>query len=371
MGRISHRLTIRRRDFLRQGGIGLAVGAAGSLLAGCSSQSTEKGSAPSPTQPFDGKTILTFYIDDTNPYTAGADAFKEFLDFAAAHQLGGESSVILGYNWEDHGLLSNPSTDEQRSYIEQAKRAYDCGIDTHMELMTHSGLFDFDTGQVSDGAQHEGVWLHEPEVSQDQYEAYFRGILDEGDKIDIRFTGVTWPGCGCDACELRYSELMQGGGVKVNPNLWKALLNLASEGRFRGETVPCFVLGGLEEHALAAMASEGKYGVYDLYPHVDDFFGIWDNLPERVNADTYISADGTSGRIVEKINAGASHCVLYGHWQGLNPATGVGWDAFKTVVQRLESHYPDRILWMRPSALTDLVHQGDLIPSQPVPASDA
>ena len=302
------------------------------------------------------KTVLSFYMDDTNPYVAGVEAFKRFLDFVAAEKIAGESSVILGYGWEEHGLLSRPKTDVQRAYIDQLHRAYECGIDSHMELMTHGGLFDFGAGRVPEGAQHEGIWLHEPNVSVAAYESYFGHILEEGEKIGVRFTGVTWPGCGCAICQGRTAELFQGGPLQVNPNVWKALLNLAKQGKFRGRTVPCFILGGTEEHPLNLMACDGDFGVYDLYPNADDYFGIWENDPKRVNADYYITANGESGRIVEKIRAGAPRCVFYGHWQGLNPAQGVGWQAFQQVVRRVQKHYADRVSWMRPSALTDQYH---------------
>ena len=45
-----------------------------------------------------GKTILSFYCDDTGPYTAGAEAFESFLDYCTKHGIAGESSVILGAN---------------------------------------------------------------------------------------------------------------------------------------------------------------------------------------------------------------------------------------------------------------------------------
>jgi hypothetical protein len=302
------------------------------------------------------KTVLSFYMDDTNPYVAGVEAFKRFLDFVAAEKIAGESSVILGYGWEEHGLLSRPKTDVQRAYIDQLHRAYECGIDSHMELMTHGGLFDFGAGRVPEGAQHEGIWLHEPNVSVAAYESYFGHILAEGEKIGVRFTGVTWPGCGCAICQRRTAELFQGGPLQVNPNVWKALLNLAKQGKFRGRTVPCFILGGTEEHPLKLMAGDGDFGVYDLYPNADDNFGIWENDPKRVSADYYITANGESGRIVEKIRAGAPRCVFYGHWQGLNPAQGVGWEAFQQVVRRVQKHYADRVTWMRPSALTGQYH---------------
>ena len=346
---------VSRRDFLLKAAGGTAAALSGiALRAGA--EATQPDRSPA-TKGVADKTVLTFYMDDTNPYRVGAGGFKTFLDFVSGEGIAGESSMILGYDWEDHGLLSRPQTGEQRAYIEQLHRAYACGIDSHMELMTHSGWFDFESGRVPANAQHEGIRLYEPAVSLEEYEAYFANILREGERIGVRFTGVTWPGCGCGVCQARYSELRKDGYPDVNPNVWKALLNLARQGRFRGRTVPCFVLGGAEEHAVKLMAGDGEYGVYDLYHTADDHFGIWENDPARVDADFYITADGQSGRIAERVRAGASHCVLYGHWQGLNPVNGVGWKAFQQVVQRVKKHFADRVVWMRPSALTDLIHR--------------
>jgi hypothetical protein len=143
----------------------------------------------------------------------------------------------------------------------------------------------------------------------------------------------------------------------VNPNVWKALLSLARQRKFRGPTVPCFVLEGSEKDSLKLMARDGEFGVYDLYPNAEDHFGIWDNDPSRVSADYYITADGKSGRIAERIRSGAPYCVFYAHWQGINPFDGVGWQAFQQVVDRIQHHFPDRAKWMRPSALTDLYHK--------------
>ena len=180
------------------------------------------------------KTALSFYLDDTSPYGRPPETFQRFLDFVAAEGIAGESSVILGSGSKDHGLLSRPTTDLQGQYIEQLHRAHGGGIDAHMEVMTHSGLYDFAQQRVPDGAQHEGVWLHEPEVPVAAYEAYFRNIIAEGERIGVRFTGMTWPGCSCEPCTRRYRELRQSPSFGINPNVWTALLNLAREGKFRG-----------------------------------------------------------------------------------------------------------------------------------------
>jgi len=185
------------------------------------------------------KTLLSFYCDDTSPYVAGAKTFQTFLDFCAEQQIAGESSCILGMT--GHSMARNPNEQEQ-AFLSQVQRAWKCGIDSHLELMTHHGLFDFQANREPEGVVHEGLWLYEPAITEDQY------------------------------------------------------------GR-------------------------------------------------------YISADGKSGIIVRHVQAGAPNCVWYSHWQGLNPAKGVGWRAFTTVVERIRKHLGDRVVWMRPSDITSRYHQ--------------
>lgn len=304
------------------------------------------------------KMVLSFYCDDTSPYVAPPEAFKAFLDYVAAEGIAGEASVILGIGAKSHGLLSRSRGRVQRDFIAQAQRAFECGVDAHMEVMTHGGLYDFARGRVPQGAAHEGLWLHEPAVSVAEYESYFACIIAEGKRAGLRFTGLTWPGCGCEVCGRRYGELRREGVVSPNPNAYQALLDLARADRFRGRTVPCFIHPDEEHYGARLVAHDGPYGVYDLVANAGDWFGIWENNPARVNADYYITADGRAGRIVELVRAGAPYCLFYAHWQGLNPTNGVGWRAFTQVVERVRKLLGDQVVWMRPSQYTDLCHAG-------------
>ena len=298
------------------------------------------------------KTVLSFYCDDTNPFTAPPAAFREFLDFVSSEGVAGESSFIPGYR---QGLKSVPSDAGQEAYFEQLRRAYSCGIDTHFELMTHSGIYDFRENRMPGDAIHEGLWMREPGVTAAEYEDYFNGIIREGEKIGVRFTGMTEPGCGCAVCEKRRGELARNGITGFNPGVWQALLNLARKGRFRGRTVPCFIGTFKERCSAVRLAGDTEHGVYDLSPNADDRFGIWLNDPGLVNPDYYISADGRTGRIVELVRDGAPYCVFYCHWQGLNPANGVGWNAFTLMVGRVRKFLGDETVWMRPGEYTDLI----------------
>ena len=298
------------------------------------------------------KTILSFYCDDTNPYIAPPEAFKTFLNFAASEGIAGESSVIFGYDWNEYGLISRPTSREQEAYLDQIRRAFSCGIDSQFELMTHNGLFDFDKFLIPSGAKHEGVWLFEPNVTVREYETYFSNILAEGERLGINFAGLTQPGCGCEACIRRYQELNAINVTKPNPNVWQALLKLVAAGKFRERCVPCFFGGAIEGGSAHLMADDGIHGVYDLPPNTEDRFGLWLNSPDRVDVDYYITADGQAGRIVELVRTQAPYCLFYAHWQGLNPVNGVGWNAFTQMVQRVQKYLYNEITWMRPSKYT-------------------
>jgi hypothetical protein len=304
------------------------------------------------------KTVLSFYVDDTNPYAAPPAAFQTFLDFVAAEGAAGESSAIPGFAWEQHEYLKHPLSAGLEAYFAQVRRAYDCGVDTHFELFTHGGRFDFERTAIPQGAIHEGLWLYEPAETVEAYEGYFGAILSEADRLGFKYSGMTWPGCGCEACTRRYAELRAAGVTEPNPGVWQALLNLAQAGRFRGRSVPCFFGGELEVARARRMAGHAGAGVFDLPPNAADRFGLWLNDPAYVNADYYISADGQAGRIVDLVRARAPYCLFYCHWQGLNPANGVGWEAFTQVVRRVRRHLGAEIEWMRPSAYT-----GTLLPA--------
>jgi hypothetical protein len=299
------------------------------------------------------KTILSFYCDDTGPYVAGAEAFEIFLNYCAEHGIAGESSVILGASGKS---MSRNPTDEEKAYLKQVRRAFGCGIDTHVEIMTHGGLFDFVNNNIPENAIHEGLWLHEPEITVAEYQNYFANIIAEGEKAGIQFTGLTWPGCGCEACTQRYAKLRTDGITEPNPAAWQALLNLAKQGNFRSHTIPCFFGASETNFDIHLKASYNEYGIYDLMPNARDRFGIWENNPELVNPDYYITEDGEAGIIMDHIRKGDPYCIWYAHWQGLNPINGVGWLAFTKVVDRIHRYLYDQVIWMRPSEITERYH---------------
>ncbi len=198
---------VTRRRFLKAA----VAGALCALLPSARARAAARGRQVEPMKKTTKQTVLSFYCDDTSVSWIPAEAFTQFVDYLAAEGVRGESTVLLGSGGE-HGLLSRPTTAAQRGYIAQLHRAADQGLlDANMEIMTHGGRFDFGKMVAPEDAIHEGLWLHEPEVSLQTYQDYFGHILAEGEKIGVRFSGLTWPGCGCEACTKRYEELRQAG----------------------------------------------------------------------------------------------------------------------------------------------------------------
>jgi len=299
------------------------------------------------------KMILSFYLDDTSPGIAGPGALQTFLEFCKIHGIKGESTVVLGYDGESMALYPDSM---ETQFLEYAQKSYDSGIDTHMEIMTHQELFDFDAGKIREEGIHEGLWLHEPEVTADEYRQYFSNILEGGAEAGFKYTGFTWPGCGCDACSTRYAELREEGPLKFNPAVYEALLDVVKQGRFRTKVIPIFYESSETDFDIIQKAADGEFAVYDLMPNAEDHMGIWENSPEWVDPDYYISEDGQSGIIVKHLEEGAPYCLWYMHWQGLNPESGVGWEAFKTVIERIDEHLDDKVIWMRPSDMVTQYH---------------
>ena len=299
------------------------------------------------------KMILSFYMDDTNPEIVKAEAFKYFLDYCIALGIKGESSIILGFSGKS--IVTDPD-DNQKIYVWQAKQAHAKGIDSHMEIMTHDTLFDFKNERKNEGGIHEGLWLHEPAVTVAEYQEYFSGILAEGEKSEVKFTGLTWPGCSCEACTKRYAELKVTGPLHLNQAVFDALLNLGKEGKFRGRVLPIFYESSETEYGIFMRAAEGRFGVYDLMPNCKDHFGIWENSADHVDPDYYITEDGTSGIILRHLEYNAPYCMWYMHWQGVNPEKGKGWKAFQTVTGRIRKHLDDKVVWMRPADIATAYH---------------
>ncbi len=293
--------------------------------------------------PGSGKTAVSFYLDDMAPYVikhadgeqalhpVPVSALEEFALFVQENDLAGAVSVIPGL----HCLLTNPQTDVEHDYAEFVAHLYEYNLDTHMEIMTHGPLFNFEEMKAMEGTS-EWEWLDDHSVSLGEYRRYFRNTIGLAGELEVRYTGFTTPGTHAN----------------MNPQVWRALAELAHAGDFPSPAVPVFAeIDGISPQLKPLlMARSGRGASYALHSGHGDFLAGWSNSPDRIDVGRYLTSSG-SGRLGDLIRSQSPMAIFHMHWPGINPATGLGWLAFKELVERLERQFGDRIVWKRPSEI--------------------
>jgi hypothetical protein len=302
-----------------------------------------------------GRAMAAFIMDDlSGSLPEDAAAFRKFSRWVCEAGIKGECSVILGLRRTEDGR----ALPQQEGFIEDLLAAKD-HLDTFMEVMTHSYLYDFAADRIRTDGPHEGVWMLDRSRPFEEYLAYFRGIAGRAAREGFRHAGLTLPGCGCGPCAEFYGQgRVREAASDLSPRLTKALLQVMSEGLLAGSVCGTFVGSeGAGPDDVRLLDEDGAQGVYDVPPGVrGDHFGRWDNNPEHRDPDFYITEDGERGRLVQLLAQGTRTLVYYGHWQSLRPDRGIGFEPFGQVAARLGKHHGDRLVWMRPSQIAAYRH---------------
>jgi len=293
-------------------------------------------------------TYVSFFIDDVAPYVPGeqgntipidASALIELLDYIAEERLAAAISVIPGMYGR---LLTRAQTPHERAFAEAIGTIPQYPVDPHMEIMTHHRLFDFATMTWSDQATFEGEWLDNPSVHVQEYAEYFSNTIAVGRELGISYTGLSTPGTHAN----------------MNPNVYRGLLQLAEEGLFHNPVVPVFAT--IEEdkpsRAPVLRASRGRFAVYDCPSSVWDYLASWRNSTDWIDVNRYIDGTG-KGCLGRLIADGAFMALFHVHWQGINPQTGLGWQAFQQMTRRLKTLLGDSVIWRRPSEIVARFHE--------------
>jgi len=306
---------------------------------------------------FRDRAMASFIIDDVCGHTApDAEAFKRFSAWVAHAGLKGECTALAGMQRNARGA----ALPLHRSYCKEVASASGSHLDAFMEVMTHNALYDFAKNRIRANAQHEGVWLLDKKPSADEYCDYFAHIARVVNAAGFRHAGLTIPGCGCAPCvalkkSLRIKNLQ---ATDFNSGVFVALLDLLREQTFAGPVFGLFVGETGQGPADAqVMIEDGPLAVYDVPPGVrGDSLGRWDNDPQYLDLDSYITADGRGGRLPELIAQSSRTLIYYGHWQSQRPDRGIGHAAFKEIAARLKKHHGEEIVWMRPTEIAAYRH---------------
>ncbi len=291
------------------------------------------------------RTAMSLFVDDTHARPIGA--FSQLMEFCEAQGLRGKVSLIPAWGLKPGQPLLGESTEPAAlDFMAELARVGARGFDVHMELMTHDKLWDFAAGAMRQDGTCEGIWLYDPEVPVEAYEAYLGGILDHARAGGVTINGISVPGCDCESCEALTEKYLAGGHTNISHNAWQAVLNLAEAGRFGVPVVAVYSDEADARHPTQVMAERAGFGVYDCRLDIStlDQIGF-----DGIDIDFYISEDGKAGRIPELVQSGAAQCFFCAHWFSMNPGLPEGWGAFQEIVRRINATLADRVEWVKPS----------------------
>jgi hypothetical protein len=215
--------------------------------------------------------------------------------------------------------------------------------DIHPEMISHTRVIDLKTGLPYPYPTPEYMenWEWSQNKSADELTAYLAYALNILKEAGLSCEGITTPG---------------GFGSRNMENLALATLD-ASREVFQAE-IPHFFRDVRTEkgesvepelfHVSGLDTNDPKCSVH-IIGCTDDWFGGWDGLNPG-NADLFISPDLTQGRMVDVIEK-AEPAIMVCHWPGIYyNGTHLGFNIFKTVVQRLHQKY-DHLIWMKLSEI--------------------
>lgn len=211
--------------------------------------------------------------------------------------------------------------------------------DIHPEMVTHTRVIDLKTGQpyAQCDPAHMENWDWTKGRSVDELASYMQYALRILHNIDLPCEGITTPG---------------GFASQVLPELSQATLQ-ACRDVYRAEIPHYF------RHAFAegprSVAPRVEYAsdldsddprcCVSIIACTSDWTGGWD-CSNRGDDDKFISADLSSGRMVEVIERGEPACML-GHWTGVHRnGRETGFQIFQEVDRRLHDRY-DNLIWMK------------------------
>jgi hypothetical protein len=210
--------------------------------------------------------------------------------------------------------------------------------DIHPEMVTHTRVIDLKTGhpypECTPATMENWDWSKGRSV--DELVAYFRYALQILHNIELPCEGITTPG---------------GFGSQVLPELSQATLQ-ACRDVYRTEIPHYFRHLYAEGDRSVAPRVEYAAGLDSDDPRccvsiigcTGDWTGGWD-CSDRGHLDRFITADLSSGRMVDVIERGEPACMVC-HWTGVHwNGEEIGFKIFQEVVRRLHRRY-DNLVWM-------------------------
>ena len=267
------------------------------------------------------------------------DFVREFGDWCGERGVKGKYSVVpypACVGWVDREL-PGWTRKQLESSLGVVRDLLTPNWDLHPEMLTHTWGVDVRTGRpYADRTQaNMENWGFSVGKSADFLTDYLAYALTVLKNAGLPCEGVTTPG---------------GFGNKVLPQLAEATLR-SVRGVFDADVPHYFRHLYVDDRSVAPRVQLAKPGgdrpecVVSIVGCTGDWFGGWDGL-ETSAPDRFLTPDLSAGRMVEVIDRGEP-AIMVCHWPGVYcNGLKTGFEAFKTVVDRLERRY-DHLAWMK------------------------
>ena len=308
-------------------------------------------SSETPVNSVQSKIPACMIVDDPNPFLnqlalghpelckeIPTSFYLEFGRWAKEAGIKGKFSVVpcLGGAGPIDGSLGEypgHTRQERLDWIEMIKTLYEPRFTITPEIITHWYAWDIDAKKPLADAPKENEWLAKqtPEVQT----RYITEAMQMLKNADITAGGLTmcW----------RYPS----GRTDV---LGEAALR-AAEKVYGLKYVMVFNENGDQPRVIykrddGAMAVSLRPSFGDSGAVFDHSYGKKTEDDVQHHADIFITADGTAGKFVDRIDAGRP-LIFYTHAQTLyGNGTKSGLKVFQIAIERLQKHYGDRVQWM-------------------------
>ncbi len=275
------------------------------------------------------------------------DSFvREFIGWCDDHGVKGKYSMVpfpACTGWL-HRFIPGWSKKELNDSIKLVQDIVMPNWDIHPEMISHTRVIDLKTGLPYPYPTPEYMenWEWSQTKSADELAEYIAYALNVLKEAGLPCEGVTTPG---------------GFGSKNMDNLAMGTLEAVRD--VFGAEIPHFFRNVITDssqrvtpelfHVSGLGTTDPKCSVH-IIGCTGDWFGGWDGLTTG-NTDRFITEDLSKGRMVEVIESGEP-AIMVCHWPGIYyNGEKIGFNIFKTVVERLEAKYPNRLIWMKNSEI--------------------
>ena len=277
------------------------------------------------------------------------DAFvMEFIEWCDLHGVKGKYSMVpypACTGWL-HRFIPGWSKTDLKNSLYLVRNEVTRNWDIHPEMISHTRVIDTKTGLPYPYATPDYMenWEWSQNKSRDELANYISYAINVLKEAGFYCDGVTTPGGFCHRNKQNLAEAtLDAVREHFGANVSHFFRDVITE---KDQSVAPVVM-----HKEDICGSSPSCSVH-IIGCTGDWFGGWDGLnPGEPNR--FITEDLQSGRMVDVIESGEP-AIMVCHWPGIYYNNQkIGFNIFKTVVDRLEQKCGSDMLWMKVSEIAE------------------